>query len=488
MTSSCTEDNEPSLYFHLTQMQARHEEREQEDRKLQKLQQFKHKLQTVAKLKPAKDVVRARRPPTKKGPPKITSISAFVKETLSGKKAPDHQNILDFFGGDSQKMGDFLARVESATAQPHLLSAKLRGLLATLISGPEWRALSERLQVHFPNLSKKHKRSLRQISKRLDRLKALETPEAGLAVWSQASRQPSDDFTSEDIQVLYDTQDKLLHTDETMEEDVAEGHGACLTLSQAFEEPAQRNRVQESHLVEIDSLEPFANSESVTLLSVKKEPELLQAVDSLRDSVVGDSEPELEGLSPTTPPMSPEPVIPNKDTQEYLISLSLGSQTHTESGTAAKLSPIKSDQAGFETPVKWPAELQISSSPLSPERTAYSMPRHHKEDDLVKNYGIHPMATSPLSSKRGSLRAASSRKLDPTHSEKLLCRGPLQLSSSEIRLIQHSLTDDLVPDSEDDTTPLMVEICRPAGSKPAMARAKSVLQVPSSPERMKEAK
>ncbi|OBA18013.1 hypothetical protein METBIDRAFT_47773, partial [Metschnikowia bicuspidata var. bicuspidata NRRL YB-4993] len=153
---------DPALYFLSTQIQANYEDQEHKDTKVSQLHKFRKAVNspTLKIPKPAK-VAKSKRKTTKKATRPINSISAFVRETLGGKKPADPQTLLDQFLGDQTKLDKFLNEVEAATATPHLLSKKPRGQDSLLFSGPEWKDFSERLRLKFPNLSKGNRKSLK---------------------------------------------------------------------------------------------------------------------------------------------------------------------------------------------------------------------------------------------------------------------------------------------------------------------------------------
>ncbi|KAM9892675.1 hypothetical protein OXX79_009867 [Metschnikowia pulcherrima] len=127
MTDSAPRESpESSLHFYSTQIQARHEDQEHKDGKVSQLQRFKNTVGSpkVKAPKPVKVTKPKRKSNKKPGTRQINSISAFVRETLGGKKPPDTQSLLDNFLGDQKKLDAFLSEVEQATAMPHLLSRR----------------------------------------------------------------------------------------------------------------------------------------------------------------------------------------------------------------------------------------------------------------------------------------------------------------------------------------------------------------------------
>ncbi|GEQ71295.1 hypothetical protein JCM33374_g4977 [Metschnikowia sp. JCM 33374] len=243
------EPQDSSLFFLSTQIQARHEDREQIDTKVSQLQRFKNeggspKMAKPMAMKVAKPQQKSRKKPRniKQKPRQITSVSAFVRETLGGKNTLDTQGLLDRFLADPKKLDDFLTEVEVATAKPHLLSRKPSGQNSGLFSGPEWKSFSENLRLKFPNLSNRNKKSLKVIRRRLEDLKNAETAppdtQDSASVWSQASRQPSDELSREDLIWLYDLDDEESKSDTSIyHADDTPNSPAILTLSQAMGDP-----------------------------------------------------------------------------------------------------------------------------------------------------------------------------------------------------------------------------------------------------------
>ncbi|EEQ40705.1 predicted protein [Clavispora lusitaniae ATCC 42720] len=147
------DEEEPSLHFLSTQIQARHEDHEQREKTLSKLSKFKHALETVAppQLKVVKKKKRSVARSKKEKP--ISSLSAFVCETLGSKKEVNTKKILDFFTGDESKVDSILNKVERGSNKDHHTE--------NLISENEWKSLLEGIQSRFPSFSQRHKKNLK---------------------------------------------------------------------------------------------------------------------------------------------------------------------------------------------------------------------------------------------------------------------------------------------------------------------------------------
>lgn len=307
------ESQDSSLYFHSTQIQARHEDQEHQDTKLSQLQRFKN-IVTAPKFKAPKpkQVTKPKRS-KKKQTRQINSISAFVRETLGGKKAPDTQSLLDQFCGDQRKLDEFLIQVELATKMPHLLSKKPHGQESRLFSEFEWKSFVESLRLRFPDLSNGNKKTLHVISRRLHELKKMENGYIDSqdlnSMWSLASRQPSNELSKEELIWLYDLDDEDLHSDSSIhhkQKNDKDGPDSplCLTLSQAMDD---RNLPEEQGMDSVmgneDSFKVYSGQRHFTdneldfsSTESKKSSIEVQSSPFPSGDLIADSETEIEPL------------------------------------------------------------------------------------------------------------------------------------------------------------------------------------------------
>lgn len=532
--SKSESQNDSSLYFLSTQIQSRHEDQEQADTTLRKLGRFKNTPEGSKRTHIRENKVKKSK--RKKAPTnsrKTTSISAFVRETLGKKKISNTQGILDYFKGDSQRVSDFISEIESATAGPHLLSRKPPGDKNVLFSEAEWKAFVDKLQLRFPNLSSKNKKSLKAVTKQLDALRRRErmsmeadesTGEGGKVIWTQASRQPSSEMTPEDIRWLYDLDEDQLTNETSLDElSLSQQGPSCFTLSQVLGEsqvdnlPSQDSwtsaQGNDSHLGEfVEDSEPdmgeFSKSQIEQYMTEGKS---LVSLPCIEDSA---QEPHTF-YTPSTPGQNLNCATlynAQKDVGAMLFHQKISQNSSSINifssiAFAPTCDSVNPAHAGktlepegyltdsqvedvFKTPTKWPDHLQISSSPLSSKKSTQN--------------GLPPSALKlPLQDMRGHGTGVEYLQFSPTTrsnqnypkytSDVVEFHGHVELAEKS-RFILKSLPKELhlaqaqdhISDSEDDTHEVSfievmkpVDFCSELMSPPK--KAQRYLQVPSSP-------
>lgn len=432
------DEEEPSLHFLSTQIQARHEDHEQREKTLSKLSKFKHALETVAppQLKVVKKKKRSVARLKKEKP--ISSLSAFVCETLGSKKEVNTKKILDFFTGDESKVDSILGKVERGSNKDHHTE--------NLISESEWKSLLEGIQLRFPSFSQRHKKNLKSITRKIEELQKWEqTPEATQnleSMWSQASRQLSDNLSAEDVKWLYDLDDE--HLDNTTfegPESSLQMAPAVLTLSQVFADSQQLEN----------------------------------------ESVISDSEPECDliGELLRDTPLEPaqriekDEIFSNQqmdapDSVDVLTSIQFASTFPKESE-----SPYSENQEIVSSPLKqpkadsgpWPKSLVITSSPI---------PESPISQEVFLTANAHSSTVnSPAGGSPSKDESYVSRSTIAFHGTFLLVPPLLGII---LKTLQQESEGDVIPDSEDEEDVSIIEITRERCSSAA-----SVLQVPSSP-------
>lgn len=448
------EPDEPSLHFISTQIQSRHEENEKHEKSIAKLTRFKNALEKVVPAQP-KVAKKPRKAQTaRKGP--LASLSAFVRETLGSKKQVDTQNVLDFFTGDEAKINNFLDRLGAKTKIRKHKRAQVENI-DVLVDEQEWKKLLDGIQLRFPAFSRKNRKSLRYITGKIEQLQHRErtpTDPGDLpCMWSQASKQLSDDLTAEDVKWLYDLDEEHLdHTTFDTYTQPSQEEPLALTLSQVFDQVLQRD-------IEVESV--VSNSES--------EPE-----DDFPgpDDVFGDS----DNIRTSVIPSHQHTTIP--DSVDVLTSIHFApsasnSATDTSQsrvGSPVELSgkpsplkepttPVKRKPTPRSTPTKegWPTNLVITSSPIQDSNNSQEV-----------------FLTAPTNS-----RLPFAEKEPMSHAT-VVFHGAIRLSplGSDITMETRAPPpeSDVVPDSEDDAELTLIEI-----TKPVPPASESVLQVPSSP-------
>lgn len=499
MTSS--EDPPSSLYFLSTQIQARHEDLEQREESISKLQKFKNSNSRI-KAPQTKHIAKKRAP--KKQKAKVLSLSAFVRETLGSKKK-DTQSILEYFSGDRAKVDDFLERMEKATStSAHLLSKK--GEASTLHSQTEWRQLLESISLKFPNLSTKNKRSLKVISQRLECLKEQEIIQGSqdLDMWSQASRQPSDKLTREDMKWLYDLDDEQLDNDTSAVLLDTNNEGPyCLTLSQVFEP----EKLEEQDLENREELSlPLVGDflvDPIVISDSESEPEPLEMLDYIRQDPIPSHQSVFgaESVDVLTSILFPPTYDSKKlsQTPQLFPTADFSPKKSTENVIFS--SPVKPKSAEvFKTPSKWPSNLVITSSPLSskhedirflpmkssPTQEEFSTARSELEEpEAIFNISPFPSQLSQLTP--STLHPLQNHKRKAFSTTTVEFQGDVDFISDvtpnvKFRKTQLKPADiDVVADSEDDEAEIsIIEITKPIETQDD--NEPSVLQVPSSPQ------
>lgn len=458
-----------SLYFLSTQIQSRHEEQERRDDTFSKLQRFKNEPDIIERPKHSLDrrkTPTARKKSARGGQKKINSISAFVRETLGLKKPSESYSILDFFDGDNKKVDDLITRMEAATATPHLLSSNSRGPHSPLMSGTEWRLFMESLRLRFPSLSRKSIKSLRIITKRLEQIhKKGDMDESLQSLWSQASRQPSDELSADDIKWLYDLDDEQVeNADSCLDLLISEDHTSLpfiLTLSQVLDEQPKND--DDNHTIENSQSEVEALSEC-------------ELAESLVESLVDSHE------HPTSRLKLPETVaqasqIPGEGSLDLLVT-SIPFQQSVSTYKATPASPAVHSDVEYVTPTKKNLDVQIDSSPVS----AKSVSQHEAFFTPVQKVRKRSLS---LESDDDCLELSPLRK-KALLVEELRCSGQIALRNAVASGIHFRLRSEdsgpnnEIPDSEDEHQQhSIVEIIR----SPMKSSATPVkIQVPSSPD------
>lgn len=271
---------ESSLNFLSTQIQSRYEVQEKRDSDIAKLQRFHNSpIQIKPNLVTKKSRI-SKRKLTKNVQKKITLLSAFVRDLLTQKKPLNTHSILDYFQGEKGRADEFISLLESLTAPPFSLSSITSDL--ALFTGEEWHIILDTLRLKFPNLSAPKKKSLKLITKRLEAIREQEASQ-GIQeadklqkLWSQASNQPNEDLTTEDLKWLYDLDEEQLlqNTSMDIQEDSSQ-QPFSFTLSQMLRDLSQQgNGPSSSPVLENEctiensepEVEPFSQLEIEELL------------------------------------------------------------------------------------------------------------------------------------------------------------------------------------------------------------------------------
>lgn len=241
-----------SLNFLSTQIQSRYEVQEQKDFGIARLRKFRNDQSdeqtrpTAQKAKNVKSVTKRKinKAPHKPPSPAITLLSAFVRNSLASKKPLDSKSILDYFRGEIGRADEFISMLENVTglAPSQSLSQRL-----ALFTGQEWLTILDTLRLKFPNLSAPKKRSLELIKKRLETIKDREHDITSQnshplqSLWSQASNQPNDNLTTEELKWLYDLDEEevFYNTSEDINNELSQPP-FCFTLSQVLNDSSQK--------------------------------------------------------------------------------------------------------------------------------------------------------------------------------------------------------------------------------------------------------
>lgn len=407
-------EDSSSLHFLSTQIQSRYDDDIENERKASILQKFKHPTPNF-EPPPEKSTKRAKRNPkpskksTSKGK-KPTSLSAFVRETLGNPTKGNTQSILDFFSGDRARAENFLGRMEAATAKPHPLS---KSRSSSLFSESEWRSFLDSVKLKFPSLSRTNHKTLKILTKRVHEMRQRDKEgdvesSQDLDMWSQASRQPSDQLSAEDMKWLYDLDEEQVVNDisEVYEEEEEEGKEFFVTLSQVLDGDREENEdgIEEGDGEESEG-EKNDDEESRGLLLVlvpdsESEPEELDAEELSRFELSQDPQSQkaqlqVLSLSQLSPPKKPAPTpsqIPSHQVPEsldILTSISFAPTYKNELRTARKETEIMSSPpklAEFKTPQHFPNNLAITSSPPS---------KSDMEKSQVDSQFLSPVKYSP---------------------------------------------------------------------------------------------
>lgn len=430
-----TEDSS-SLHFLSTQIQSRYDDDIENERKASILQKFKHPTPTFEPPPEKKAKKMKRNPkPSKKltsNGKKSSSLSAFVRETLGNRTKGNSQSILDFFSGDKHKAEDFLGRIEAATARPHPLSK--RGS-SSLFSESEWRIFLDSVKLKFPNLSRTNHKTLKMLTRRIHEMKQRENAgnvenSQDLDMWSQASRQPSDQLSAEDMKWLYDLDDDQVVNDIS---EVIEGEEDAksffVTLSQVLDEERDEENEEDEERYGYDeevyeyNKGSYEYSESrilpgqlVLVPDSESEPEeldpeeffrleLSQSLHREKDEVeeqihneeIDEEKIQVLSLSQLSPPKKSAPTpthIPSHQVPEsldILTSISFGSICKNESRIGRDTEVMSSipKLAEFKTPQHWANNLAITSSPPSKNES----PNNQKSQ--VDSQFLSPVKYSP---------------------------------------------------------------------------------------------
>lgn len=437
-----TEDSS-SLHFLSTQIQSRYDDDIENERKASMLQKFKHPTPTF-EPPPEKKARKLKRNPksskksTSNGK-KSSSLSAFVRETLGNRTKGDSRSILDFFSGDKHKAEDFLGRIEAATAIPHPLSK--RGS-SSLFSESEWRIFLDSVKLKFPNLSKTNHKTLKMLTRRIHEMRQRENADNAensqdLDMWSQASRQPSDQLSAEDMKWLYDLDDDQVVNDiSEVVEGEEDGKSFFVTLSQVLDEERDEENEEDEERYGYDeeiyednkeryeyNKERYEYSESrilpgqlVLVPDSESEPEELDPEEFFRLELsqsfrrekveveeqihieeIDEGKIQVLSLSQLSPPEKSAPTptqIPSHQVPEsldILTSISFGSICKNESKMGRDTEVMSSipKLAEFKTPQQWANNLAITSSPPSKNES----PTNQKSQ--VDSQFLSPVKYSP---------------------------------------------------------------------------------------------
>lgn len=505
-------DETASLYFASTQIQSRHEDHENIERSLGKLQKFKNespvktKSTNTTKHKPPKKTEPKKSKPKKKKPSTGSlSLNAFVREIFRNKKKSDPLSILDYFAGDTQKVDEFLGKIEEAAGrEPSSTSENA----PQIHSKHDWEDVLKSIRLRFPGISTRNQKTLNKISQQLKGLQrsSSESTEILQSVWSQASRQPSEDLTKDDVKWLYDLDesdkmkdlDASLHLSEELGEeemeDDDEGKPFYLTLSQVMD----HSRVEKSddgrddiQLVEANTPILISDSES------EPEPYVPQHIPSCPDDIpshqVAGPPESVDVLTSIAfnPKIFKEENSAGTQTQPLVIDEDVQQLPKRSNDSIIFSSPVKPALSKKpKTPTRWPSNLVITSSPVSSEK---GTPVKNEDDevyataksDFEETQGTQSQllkSSMPLPKRKGT------RKRNFKTST-LEYWGHVEitdeiLDSIKMRKINAPSEGDEIPDSEESEHEVsLIEISKPSDliEPPKPQKTPSILQVPSSP-------
>lgn len=385
MASSQNKSPSPpsSLNFLSTQIQSRYEVQEKKDSDVAKLQRF-HNSPIQNKVNFVKKKVKIpRKKLTKTQLKKLTLLSAFVRDLLSNQKPLDSHDILKYFQGEKNCADEFITLLESLTAPPFSRS-NIKSEQA-LFTGQEWHIILDTLRLKFPNLSAPKKKSLKLITKRLEAIKEREASQ-GLQesnclqnLWSQASNQPNEDLTTEDLKWLYDLdEEQLLHDTSIDIPEESSQQPFYFTLSQMLRDSSQQEDTSSSPELDnectIDNSEP--EPEPLSELEIQ---ELLRCDILVDDQGSSQSQDRQDLLS--RPSKSRNSPVAKKDETEDLRDLyssqSLVEQP-IESSNTIKM-PLTTVAPRQEFPALDSIDIvtSISFAPTEENRTNHIEPKKH---------------------------------------------------------------------------------------------------------------
>lgn len=499
------EDDEPaSLFFASTQIQSRHEDLEKTEQTLGKLQKFKndsppHKKINVTMQKPPRKP-RAKKAEIKKKKASTSSLSlnAFVKETFRNKQKPDPLSILDYFAGDSQKVDQFLSKIEDVARKDGDSKQEIR---PSIHSKEEWEGVLRSIRLRFPNLSTRNQRTLSKISQQLKSLQRSDSESITElpSVWSQASRQPSDSLTTEDMKWLYDLDNAerikdLDASDLHLNEEEEEEKPFYLTLSQAMDQ----SKVKDSENEGDESIQIIDAKSPILISDSESEPEpyippnnIAEADDipshqvagppesvDLLTSIAFNSKCQREDMpvgTQTQPLVVEEAVLPKENDESIIFS--------------SPVKPVLTKKP--KTPTKWPSNLVITSSPVSSGKE--DLTKKGEEEEVFATARSVPDETQGSQSPTlQSSMPLPKRKISRKRSFKTSTLEywghveiPENLSNTiKMRKIPTTSEGDQIPDSEEsDCEVSLIEISKPSDpiEPPKPLKNPSILQVPSSP-------
>lgn len=413
----------PPLYFVSTQIQARHEELEEQELATKRLLGFYRQLPVMKKPEPR--MVSRKKPKAK--PKKPLLVSDHVRANMGNHKTRK-AGILALLGTEESVVDSFITKMERATAAKQSPSQ--------VFSEPEWRAFLAKISLTFPNLATRRKRNLQAITQQLARLRESEQDE----LWSQALRQPSDSLTEDDLRWLYDITGDELSLELV---DGSDGPHEYATYSHTLSQVMDNGREKEL----ISDSEP--------------EPEPL-GFEDLKDALE-ELEPETEMENPDVSAAATSvPSHQPPESCEVSSSLAFASAKNSMIPDLHVFrSPVKKDRVEvFSSPIKtpprappsrYPSDLRITSSPIESEGSP--CPEYlTAKTELVALMG----PTTPETGPKLPLR--------------LRYHGSGNFENPEFDFVVVPISPEGLADSQDEDLDFEVTILRP-----------QLVQVPSSP-------
>lgn len=501
------------LYFASTQIQSRYEEDEEREKPLLDLKKFKrtspnqHKTTKMAMNAPRKKAAKPRAKAKKA--PSILSLNAFVKEAYGNRNKPDPLSIVDFFAGDIKKVNEFLRRIDDVYEHP----PPTANLQITTLQKHEWESFLTSIRLKFPNLSSRNRKTLSRVSQQLRSIQRSlsESSENLESIWSQASRQPSDELTTEDIKWLYDIEDGEddevhlnLSSLRTNDEDGVRPF--YLTLSQAMNDsrlseaetdneeipkndsPSQEQppspviiHDSESEPEPFEPTKSFGSVEEIPSHQVAGPPESCDVL----TSIAFKTKPKRDefALGTQTQPLiinEDEPKLPTKSNDSVIFS------------SPVKLNaPLKT-----KTPTKWPSNLVITSSPVSSEKgdsaskpddndeELFATARSVFDDCKMSAYASQSQtieSSLPPPKRSFKKRSFKTSTIEFQGSLDVPDEGPNNVKMRKLNLTKDG--DEVADSEESDCEVSLIEISRPSDpiEPPKPKKMPSILQVPSSP-------